>query len=80
MPCTCKEGGEGQQEASSGVEVSGAGRADGADGGLQFAKVAVGGTFDRLHAGHRTLLASTALVATGLVYIGVTGAPPSSML
>lgn len=40
---------------------------------LQFANVAVGGTFDRLHAGHRLLLAATALVATHNVYIGVTG-------
>ena len=35
--------------------------------------VAVGGTFDRLHAGHRILLAATALAATQAVYIGVTG-------
>ena len=35
--------------------------------------VAVGGTFDRLHAGHRILLAAAALAATEAVYIGVTG-------
>lgn len=41
-------------------------------GPLQFPMVAVGGTFDRLHAGHRLLLAATALVATEKVFIGVT--------
>ena len=40
--------------------------------GLQFEHVAVGGTFDRLHAGHRILLAATALVSTRHVYIGIT--------
>lgn len=40
---------------------------------LSFKKVAVGGTFDRLHSGHELLLAATALVATEKVYIGVTG-------
>lgn len=41
---------------------------------LRFKKVAVGGTFDRLHAGHRLLLAATALVSTGSIFVGVTGA------
>lgn len=40
---------------------------------LQFESVAVGGTFDRLHAGHRLLLAATALVATRTIYVGITG-------
>ena len=40
---------------------------------LSFESVAVGGTFDRLHVGHRLLLAATALVSTKHVYIGVTG-------
>ena len=35
--------------------------ADGAEA-LRWGHVAVGGTFDRLHAGHRILLAATALV------------------
>lgn len=38
-----------------------------------WGRVAVGGTFDRLHAGHRILLAAAALAATEAVYIGVTG-------
>ena len=40
---------------------------------------AVGGTFDRLHVGHRLLLAATALVATQRVYVGVTGGTLSSI-
>lgn len=39
---------------------------------LSFEHVAVGGTFDRLHAGHRLLLAATALAAARRVYVGVT--------
>lgn len=39
---------------------------------LLHSNVAVGGTFDRLHAGHRLLLAATALVATDNVYVGIT--------
>jgi hypothetical protein len=41
---------------------------------LAFDKVALGGTFDRLHAGHRLLLAAAAAVSATHVYIGVTGA------
>ncbi|KAF8056133.1 Phosphopantetheine adenylyltransferase 1 [Scenedesmus sp. PABB004] len=39
---------------------------------LLFDRVAVGGTFDRLHAGHRLLLAATALVCRGQVFVGIT--------
>ena len=40
-----------------------------------FSKVSVGGTFDRLHAGHRLLLAAAALAThlEGTLYVGVTG-------
>lgn len=41
---------------------------------LAFPHVALGGTFDRLHAGHRLLLAVAAAVATEGIYVGVTGA------
>ena len=41
---------------------------------LQFERVAVGGTFDRLHAGHRLLLAATALVSRRDIFVGITGA------
>ena len=46
---------------------------DDADAPLSYEHVAVGGTFDRLHAGHRMLLAAAALVSCRHVYIGVTG-------
>lgn len=42
-------------------------------GDLLYSAVAVGGTFDRLHAGHRLLLAVAALVCSRTLYIGVTG-------
>lgn len=42
------------------------------DTSLQYDNVAVGGTFDRLHAGHRILLAAAALVSRKLLYVGVT--------
>ena len=53
------------------MEVDGEGTPQ--EGGLAFEEVAVGGTFDRLHVGHRLLLAATALVCTRRVYMGVTG-------
>lgn len=47
-----------------------------AEGPLLFSNTAVGGTFDRLHAGHRILLAATALVTTTLAFVGVTSRLP----
>lgn len=44
--------------------------------GLAFEHVAVGGTFDRLHVGHRILLAAAALICTRRVYVGITGTAP----
>lgn len=38
-----------------------------------FKRVAVGGTFDHIHAGHKILLTMTALLATESVVVGVTG-------
>ena len=40
---------------------------------MAFKSAAVGGTFDRLHAGHRLLLAATACVCEETVYVGVAG-------
>eukprot|EP00892_Ulva_mutabilis_P003719 jgi/Ulvmu1/1719/UM116_0033.1 len=37
-----------------------------------FSNVALGGTFDRLHAGHRLLLAAAAAITSGNLYVGVT--------
>ena len=42
-------------------------------GALVHRCVAAGGTFDRMHAGHRLLLAVTALACSQTAYIGVTG-------
>ncbi|PAA94075.1 hypothetical protein BOX15_Mlig014823g1, partial [Macrostomum lignano] len=39
----------------------------------QFANVALGGTFDRLHSGHKILLATGALLASRVLTIGITG-------
>jgi hypothetical protein len=40
---------------------------------LQFKRVALGGTFDRLHCGHELLLGTAALVTTQKAYVGITG-------
>lgn len=41
---------------------------------MPFKNVALGGTFDRLHAGHRLLLAAAAAVCSSSLYVGVAGA------
>ncbi|ORZ00508.1 hypothetical protein BCR43DRAFT_408388, partial [Syncephalastrum racemosum] len=38
----------------------------------QFARVAVGGTFDHIHGGHKILLTMTALLASESIVVGVT--------
>ena len=39
---------------------------------LNYSTVAVGGTFDRVHAGHRLLLGATAMVTNKSVFVGIT--------
>lgn len=39
----------------------------------RFERVAVGGTFDHLHAGHKILLTMTALLSEKSMVVGVTG-------
>lgn len=41
---------------------------------FRFGTVAVGGTFDRFHAGHRLLLAATAMVADKAIFVGISSA------
>jgi len=38
-----------------------------------FKHAAVGGTFDRLHSGHRNLLAAAAVICDGTLYVGIAG-------
>jgi pantetheine-phosphate adenylyltransferase len=40
---------------------------------LMYKSVAVGGTFDRLHDGHKALLKKAVDISNGLVVIGLTG-------
>ncbi|PSC70801.1 DNA topoisomerase I [Micractinium conductrix] len=61
------DGGSPPPEAPRGSRVIGT-----HSGPLTFRKVAVGGTFDRMHAGHRLLLAATALVTRGEIFVGIT--------
>jgi phosphopantetheine adenylyltransferase len=42
------------------------------DMALNYSTVAVGGTFDRVHAGHRLLLGATAMVTNESVFVGIT--------
>jgi phosphopantetheine adenylyltransferase len=39
----------------------------------------VGGTFDRLHGGHKLLLSAAALVCSRRLTVGITGAPGQSV-
>jgi hypothetical protein len=50
----------------------------GAEKLMPFANVALGGTFDRLHAGHRLLLAAAAATTSKNLFVGVAGALPYS--
>lgn len=56
------------QEEHSAIRVLGA-----VDTNMQLESVAVGGTFDRLHAGHRSLLFTAAAVAKSKLFVGITG-------
>jgi hypothetical protein len=40
---------------------------------MPFTNVALGGTFDRLHAGHRLLLAAAVAVSSCNLFVGVAG-------
>jgi len=61
-------------DAAPTASAEGAAASSGASArGISHERVAVGGTFDRLHAGHRLLLAVAALACSGTCYVGVTG-------
>jgi hypothetical protein len=79
-----KGAGEAAEEAEEGTAAKRSRVGDGADvgggggsGGLcpGYEEVVLGGTFDRLHAGHKLLLSAAALCAQRRVLVGVTGAP-----
>ncbi|KAK9839424.1 hypothetical protein WJX81_001331 [Elliptochloris bilobata] len=66
----------GEADRQAGARSAGAqppARGSQPEGPLAWERVAVGGTFDCLHAGHRLLLAASALVCTASLFIGVTG-------
>ena len=56
-----------------GAGGSGSGGDSSAHACCAFGHVSVGGTFDRMHAGHRLLLAAAAVVTTGRLYVGISG-------
>jgi phosphopantetheine adenylyltransferase/dephospho-CoA kinase len=56
------------------VTTSQAGKVEESQEGKIYSQVVLGGTFDRIHAGHKILLTTALLRCTGKLTVGVTGA------